>query len=65
MKNKKVLFILMFAIFILLILTTKSNASLYLNKLDFYAELDENGNMNVTETWDIYISDTNTLYKTF
>ena len=65
MKNKKILFILIFAIFILLVLTTKSNASLYLYDLDFYAELDENGNMNVTETWNISVSSTNTLYKTF
>lgn len=65
MKNKKILFTLIFAVIILLALTTKSNASLYLNNLDFYAELDENGNMNVTETWSIRVSDTNTLYKTF
>mgnify|MGYP001044303596 FL=1 len=65
MKNKKIIFILIFAIIILLGLTTKSNASLYLNNLDFYAEIDINGNMNVTETWNIRISNTNTLYKTF
>ena len=65
MKNKKILLILIFAILILFGLTTKSNASLYLDNLDFYAELDKNGNMNVTETWNIDISDTNTLYKTF
>lgn len=65
MKNKKLLFIVLFAVIVLFALTTKSNASLYLNNLDFYAELDENGNMNVTETWSIRVSDTNTLYKTF
>ena len=65
MKNKKIIFVLIFAIIVLLGLTTKSNASLYLNNLDFYAEIDTNGNMNVTETWDIRISNTNTLYKTF
>ncbi len=65
MKSKKILFVLIFAIFILLILSTKSNASLYLNKLDFYVEIDKNGHMNVTETWDIDVSYTNTLYKTF
>lgn len=65
MKNKKILFILVFAIFMLLVLTTKSNASLYLNNLDFYAEIDKNGDMNVTETWNIRVSNTNTLYKTF
>lgn len=65
MKNKKIIFVLIFAIIVLLGLTTKSNASLYLNNLDFYAEIDTNGNMNVTETWNIKISNTNTLYKTF
>lgn len=65
MKNKRILFTLIFAIFVLLALTKKSNASLYLNNLDFYAEIEANGNMNVTETWDIRVSDTNTLYKTF
>lgn len=65
MKNKKILFILIFAIFIILGFTTKSNASLYLDNLDFYAEIDKNGNMNVTETWNIDVSNTNTLYKTF
>lgn len=65
MKSKKILFILIFTIFILLVFTTKSNASLYLYDLDFYAELDENGNMDVTETWHIDVSYTNTLYKTF
>ena len=61
MKNKKILFILVFAILMLLVLTTKSNASLYLNNLDFYAEIEADGNMNVTETWDIQVFDTNTL----
>lgn len=65
MKSRKILFILIFALFILLALTTKSNADLHLYDLDFYAELDENGNMNVTETWRIGVSRTNTLYKTF
>lgn len=65
MKNKKILFIIIFAIFILLGLTTKSKASLYLDNLDFYVEIDENGDMKVIETWNIDISDTNTLYKTF
>lgn len=65
MKNKKILIMLFFTILTLFLLTTKSNASLYLNNLDFYAQIDENGNMDVTETWNIRISSTNTLYKTF
>ena len=39
--------------------------NLYLNKLDFYVEINSDGSMRVTETWDISIRDTNTLYKTF
>lgn len=65
MKNRKILFILVFAMLILILLTTKSDASLYLNNLDFYAEINSNGNMEVTETWNIRVSNTNTLYKTF
>ena len=36
-----------------------------LNELKFDAQINENGSMDVTETWDIYISHTNTLFKTF
>ena len=39
--------------------------NLYLDKLDFYVEINSDGSMRVTETWDIDIRDTNTLYKTF
>ena len=65
MKTKKVILILTFALMVLFLLTTKSNASLYLNNLDFDAKVNADGTMDVTETWDISISDTNTLYKTF
>ena len=65
MKTKKVFLILTFALIFLLLLTTKSNASLYLNNLDFDAKINTDGTMDVTETWNINISDTNTLYKTF
>ncbi len=65
MKTKKLLFIFILAIFIIFLFAVKSDASLYLNELEFYAEIDENGDMDVTETWNIDISDTNTLYKTF
>ena len=65
MKTKKILLILIFTIVALLLLTTKSNASLYLNNLDFDAQINADGTMDVTETWNINISETNTLYKTF
>ena len=65
MKIKKVFLVLIFTLMMILMLTTKSNASLYLNELDFDAQINSDGSMDVTETWNIRVSDTNTLYKTF
>ena len=65
MKIKRILLTILFLIIALLLLTTKSNASLYLNNLDFDVQINSDGSMDVTEKWDIEISDTNTLYKTF
>lgn len=42
-----------------------SSSDLFLNHLDFQAQINDDGSMNVTEKWDIEIEDTNTLYKTF
>ena len=69
-KIKKCLVMLSIIIGILVLTTIKSNASssssdLYLNNLNFDVKINTNGSMEVTETWDIDISDTNTLYKTF
>ena len=65
-KTRKILYTLIFAIAFLLIGTVKSNAgTLKLNDLDFNAQINNDGSMDVTETWDIYISSTNTLYKSF
>ena len=66
-KIKKILLILFFVLLFILI-ANKSNASssdLELNNLNFYAQILENGDMEVTEIWDIDIKDTNTLFKTF
>ena len=41
------------------------NATLELNQLNFDVQINEDGSMNITETWDVYISEVNTLYKTF
>lgn len=68
-KTKKIMLIM----FIILILTTifatnvkaDDSGSLYLNKLDFEVYINEDGSMDVTETWNINIRNTNTLYKTF
>ena len=39
--------------------------SITLNSLDFEIQLNEDGSMDVVETWNIDIRYTNTLYKTF
>jgi len=65
MRVKKIVFIMVVIIFILIIGTGQSNASLYLNSLDFTANINSDGTMDVIEKWDIDISETNTLYKTF
>ena len=68
MKRIKKLFIVLMFILLVLLIGNKSNAAsgdLKLNSLNFNAEIQENGDMLVTETWDIDIKDTNTLYKTF
>lgn len=65
-KTKKILIILMFLILFIILGNNKSNAgSLYLNNLDFNAQINQDGSMNVTETWNISIYETNTLFKTF
>ncbi len=66
-KVRKVIIICMFLLLFLMI-GNKSNAAsgnLKLNSLNFDVEILENGDMKVTETWDIDIENTNTLYKTF
>lgn len=65
MNNKKILifFIILFAI--LFIGTTKSEATLKLKNLDFDVQINSDSSMYVKETWNIQISDTNTLFKTF
>lgn len=37
----------------------------YLNSIDYNVVMQKDGSMIVTETWDIYIENTNTLFKTF
>lgn len=71
MKIKKLLFKLLFIIITMLfvfLLTTKvskANNELSLYNLKFDVLLNQDGSMDVTETWRIHIEDTNTLYKTF
>ena len=65
MKIKKFLLIIIVTLSFLLLFSVKSEATLDLNELDFNAQINEDGSMDVTETWNIYISETNTLFKTF
>lgn len=65
MKTRKLISVLIISLFLLLVGTTQSEATLNLNSLDFNVQINEDGSMNITETWDIDISETNTLYKTF
>lgn len=66
-QTKKILITLLFLALFILIGTNKCNASgdLYLKNLDFQAQIKQDGSMDVTETWNIEIEDTNTLFKTF
>ena len=65
--TKKLLVSICFMFLFIILATIKSNASsnLHLNELAFDASINTDGSMNVTETWNIEIEETNTLFKTF
>lgn len=67
MKFKKFIFTILFLLFTIIIWNSKSYASgdLTLKNLDYKVKLNSDGTATVTETWDISIEDTNTLFKTF
>ena len=66
MKIKKLMVTTIFMILFILFGTIKSNAgSLYLNNLDFNAQIKNDGSMDVVEIWNINVKYTNTLYKSF
>lgn len=64
MKKAKICLAIVITILIIGITKTVS-ADLKLNTLEFEADIQENGDMKVTEYWNIRIEDTNTLYKYF
>ena len=64
--KKTLLFVLiLFLTFICLQQKVRAESNLYLNNLDFSVQINSDASMNVTEYWDIYIEETNTLYKSF
>jgi len=65
MKIKKILITLILMLAFLLLLSINVEATLELKQLDFDVQINDDGSMNITETWDIYISETNTLFKAF
>ena len=66
MNNKKYFLISIIFITLVILINNKSYAGTqYLNSLDYNVILNSNGDMNVVETWDIDISETNTLFKDF
>ena len=68
MKKKITIAINIFCMCILFIflLNTKSYASYQsIDNLNYDVELNEDGTVDIVETWEIYVSDTNTLFKTF
>ena len=65
MKIKKILITVILALSFLLLSNIEVEATLELQELEIKAQINEDGSMNIIETWDIYISETNTLFKTF
>ena len=65
-KTRKLLYIFILITSFLFLGTIESKAgNLSLNNLDFEVQINKDGSMDVKETWDINISQTNTLYKAF
>lgn len=66
MKIKKMLFAVLFFILTLCISNNLyASSDLNLKSLDYDVQLNSDGTMDVVETWNIEIEDTNTLFKTF
>lgn len=66
MRYKKIILSAIFFIAFILLFNSKVYASdLELKNLNYDVNLNSNGTAKITETWDISIEDTNTLFKTF
>ena len=64
--NKKILIIFLFIVASILFLRQPVYAGYQeWDALDYDVTINEDGSMNVVETWDVYISETNTLFKDF
>ncbi len=64
--KKKILTIFMFVFAIILFANVPAYAGYQeWNSLDYDVTINKDGSMDVVETWDVYVSETNTLFKTF
>ena len=61
----KILLLILFILLSFLTISKASSSDLYLRNLNYDVTLNSDGSARVTETWDIDIEDTNTLFKTF
>lgn len=62
---KKILLLLIFILAIFCFQNISYAGSQKWNSLNYDVNVQENGNMEVVETWDIYINETNTLFEQF
>ena len=66
MRTKKFFYIFLLVLLWVLLLSNKSFAGTQKwNNLDYDVTLNSDGSMDVCETWDVYVSETNTLFKDF
>ena len=65
LKKRIGLVILVILSFILLFNTSSYAGTQSWNSLDYDVTINSDGSMDVVETWDVYMSETNTLFKTF
>ena len=64
--GNKLILLIIFSIISVLFFTTNSYAGYQeWNALDYDVTVHEDGSMDVIETWNVYISETNTLFKDF
>ena len=68
---KKILIILIISVIISIVMAlaitedSQDGKIQYLNHLDYDVTLNQDGSINVVETWDVYVKDTGTLFKNF
>lgn len=66
MKNiKKIFMFCLFALFTLMLVNTSYAGEQEWNALDYNVVLNKDGSADIVETWDVDISETNTMFKDF